>query len=526
LQPPPPSSSQETILILAPSGRDAEMAAALFAREGWPAAACPDFAALLRELTEPRGALLLAEEALSAERMPQLIGVLAAQPEWSDLPIVLLTSGSSSADRRDPLELFGGQGNVSLLERPIQMVTLLSAMRSALRARRRQYQVRDLLEQREQARQEALEANQAKDQFLAALSHELRTPLTPVLLTVAALQQQDGLDDAVIDDLALIHRNVELEAKLIDDLLDLTRITHGKLILHRQVADVHELLHHTVEMCCGPDVLPKKLAVTVSPRATEHHALCDPPRIQQVLWNLLKNAVKFTPALGCVTIVSENPAPGTLQISISDTGIGVSAEVLPQIFDAFAQGDARITRHFGGLGLGLAISKAIVDLHHGSLVVRSSGRGQGATFTLTLRAVPAPAPETADGGRLDRAPVLPFRILLVEDNEPTLHILTRLLTRAGHEVQGASSVAAALRLAREYPFDLLVTDLGLPDGTGIELMQQLRVHRPITGIALSGYGMEDDLESTAAAGFHTHLTKPVEWSSLEEALRRVRAELA
>jgi CheY-like chemotaxis protein len=406
------------------------------------------------------------------------------------------------------------------------MVTLLSAMRSALRARKRQYQVRDLLEQREQARQEALEANQTKDQFLAALSHELRTPLTPVLLTVAALQQQDGLDDGVIEDLALIHRNVELEAKLIDDLLDLTRITHGKLILHRQIADVDELLRHTVAMCCGPDVLPKKLSVDVQAHATEHHVLCDPPRIQQVLWNLMKNAVKFTPEHGRITIATRNPEPGTLQISISDTGIGVAPEVIPQIFDAFAQGDSRITKHFGGLGLGLAISKAIVDLHQGSLIVSSSGHGQGATFTLTLHTVDAPAPEALDGRRSDTAPVLPFRILLVEDNEPTLHILTRLLTRAGHEVQGAATVAAALRLAREYPFDLLVTDLGLPDGTGIELMQQLRAERPITGIVLSGYGMEDDVESTAAAGFHTHLTKPVEWSSLEDALRRVRAEAA
>jgi signal transduction histidine kinase len=522
LEATPPSSSQETILILAPSGRDAEMAASLFAREDWPAAICANFEALLHELSQLRGAVLLAEEALTAERMPQLIAALRAQPEWSDLPIVLLTSGSSRS--RDPVELFGGNGNVSLLERPIQMVTLLSAMRSALRARRRQYQVRDLLEQREQSRQEALEANQTKDQFLAALSHELRTPLTPVLLTVAALQQQDGLDDSVIDDLALIHRNVELEAKLIDDLLDLTRITHGKLILHRQIADVHELLRHTVEMCCGPDVLPKRLCVDAAAGAQEHHALCDPPRIQQVLWNLLKNAVKFTPEHGRVTIATENPTPGTLQISISDTGIGVAPEVMPQIFDAFAQGDSRITKHFGGLGLGLAISKAIVDLHQGSLVVSSSGPGQGATFTLTLQAVPAPAPEAVAGQGIDRAPVQPFRILLVEDHEPTLHILTRLLRRAGHEVQGAASVAAALRLAREYPFDLLVTDLGLPDGTGIELMEKLCAERPITGIALSGYGMEEDLESTAAAGFHTHLTKPVEWSSLEDALRRVRAE--
>jgi signal transduction histidine kinase len=499
------------------------MADSLFAREGWPAAVCPDFGALLHELAGSCGAILLAEEALNAERMPQLIAVLSEQPEWSDIPIILLTSGSSSRNR-DPLELFGGHGNVSLLERPIQMVTLLSAMRSALRARRRQYQVRDLLEQREQARQEALEANQTKDQFLAALSHELRTPLTPVLLTVAALQQQDGLDDSVIEDLALIHRNVELEAKLIDDLLDLTRITHGKLILHRQIADVDELLRHTVEMCCGPEVLPKKLCVDVSNKAVEHYALCDPPRIQQVLWNLLKNAVKFTPENGRITIASENPAPGTLQISISDTGIGVAPEVMPQIFDAFAQGDSRITKHFGGLGLGLAISKAIVDQHQGTLVVSSSGQGQGATFTLTLHAVKAPAPGTVEGREVDRAPVQPFRILLVEDNEPTLHILTRLLTRAGHEVHGAASIATALRLAREYPCDLLVTDLGLPDGTGIELMEKLRAERPIVGIVLSGYGMEDDLDSTAAAGFHTHLTKPVEWSSLEDALRRVRAE--
>jgi signal transduction histidine kinase/ActR/RegA family two-component response regulator len=519
--PPPDNRSEESIVILAPSGRDAELATGVFAREGWTSQTCPNLPSLLAALHADRGAVLLAEEALDSSTIAPLREFLAKQPHWSDIPVVLLTS-TSSTRVRSPLELFQGDGNVTLLERPLQVVTLVSTMRAALRARRRQYQVRSLLLEREQARQEALHANRTKDHFLAALSHELRTPLTPVLMTVAALKQDPALPPELKEDLSCIHRNVELEARLIDDLLDLTRITRGKLILHQQVMNLHHLVRQTVEMCCGPEA-PKHLQIDVQLDATKPFVHCDPARIQQVLWNLINNAIKFTPAHGRISLRTFDGEDHTFHLSVTDSGIGISPEVLPRLFDAFEQADTSITRRFGGLGLGLAITKAIVDLHEGSLRVTSEGPGRGATFHLCMQKVAPPA-QPMDPARTPELGALPpSRILLVEDHEATRLILTRLLKRAGHEVQSAASVAAALELGSRYDFEILVSDVGLPDGTGMDLCRKLKLDHAFFGIALSGYGMDEDLKATASAGFHAHLVKPVDWPRLEAALREVQS---
>jgi signal transduction histidine kinase/CheY-like chemotaxis protein len=377
----------------------------------------------------------------------------------------------------------------------------------------------------ERARREAVEANQAKDHFLAALSHELRTPLTPVLMTVAALQQDETVPDSVRAELSGIHRHVELEARLIDDLLDLTRVTRGKLVLHRNVVDVNELLEHAVETCCGEDIAHRRMKISVRPEAREHHTFGDPARLHQVMCNLLNNALKFTPDGGTIELISSNPQPGTIGICVADSGMGITAELLPRLFDAFEQGNPAVTRRFGGLGLGLAISKAIVDLHGGTLRAESDGKGRGAKFTLELEAVAAPqAEETTSAPHLPLF-TQPLRILLTEDHEATRAILTRLLTRAGHHVRAAGNVSDALALAAQHTFDLLVSDLGLPDGHGSDLMRELRDRYGLRGIALSGYGMEEDVRESAAAGFALHLTKPVEWRRLEAALSTFGSEM-
>jgi len=376
------------------------------------------------------------------------------------------------------------------------------------------------------ARQEAIEANQAKDHFLAALSHELRTPLTPVLMTVAAMRQDPALPPLFQRDLGLIYRNVELEARLIDDLLDLTRVTRGKLVLHQEVADVHELLEHTIHMCCEPDVVPKTLVITYQAGARNHHVCCDPARVQQVFWNLINNAIKFTPENGSIAIETRNRAPDRIEVTVTDSGIGIDADVLPRLFDAFEQGGTAITRKFGGLGLGLAISKAITEMHGGVLSAASEGRDRGAAFTLDLatcvaRATPDLVALPNSSGRARH-----LKILLAEDHEPTRNVLTRLLARAGHEVRAAATVAQALKFAEDGHFDLLVSDLGLPDSTGSELMRQLRATRGMRGIALSGYGMEEDIKASLEAGFAIHLTKPVDWNRLEAAVNRLMADTA
>ncbi|MDZ4401167.1 ATP-binding protein [Prosthecobacter sp.] len=386
----------------------------------------------------------------------------------------------------------------------------------------------------QQAKDVAEAANRAKDEFLAILSHELRTPLTPVLATVAMLREAADTSPALLQELDTIQRNVQLEARLIDDLLDLTRISRGKLELHQAVVDVRALLAHAVRNYLIDQATEKNLKVEVKVAETAAtHIVGDAPRITQVLWNLLQNACKFTPAGGTITIRAFNDSassgpPPALIVEITDTGIGIDPAVLPRIFTAFDQGERSRTRLFGGLGLGLAISLAITEKHGGTLTASSPGTGQGATFTLRLPTVPASTAE-ATAPAAPAVPVQPAeahagRILLVEDHADSARQLTRLLMREGHEVTGAAAVAEAMQLADKHTFDLLVSDLGLPDGSGIDLMRHLAAHHPMPGIALSGYGMEEDVKASLAAGFQLHLTKPVDWPDLKAAIQRLLDE--
>ncbi|HEY3568098.1 MAG TPA: PAS domain S-box protein [Thermoanaerobaculia bacterium] len=385
-------------------------------------------------------------------------------------------------------------------------------------------------EELERAHREAQAANEAKDRFLATLSHELRTPLTPVLAVLSRLETDRGLSGHG-EDLATLRRNVELEARLIDDLLDLTRIASGKLELHRREVDAREVIEHALSTVRG-ELEVRKLRLDVALAAEDHHVWADPPRLTQVLWNLLSNAAKFTPEGGTVSVRSRvDGRSRELVIEVRDTGIGIETDVLPRIFEAFEQTGRRITRKFGGLGLGLAVSRAIVDLHGGRLQATSEGRGRGATFTvrLPLGGVQEDLDETgiwlsrpgvpAVSVKPDRA----LRILLVEDHEDTARAMADLLELMGHEVTLAGSVASALAVAETVRdrIDLVVSDLGLPDGSGQDLMRELIRLYGWKGIALSGYGMEEDVRRSREAGFARHLTKPVDLDTLRAAIRQV-----
>ncbi len=372
------------------------------------------------------------------------------------------------------------------------------------------------------AKEAAESANNAKDRFLAVLSHELRTPLTPVLSTVHALETDDDLPRDFLPYVEIIRRNVELEARLIDDLLDLTRISKGKIQLSQEVVDCHMLIRNVLEMVQA-DVKKKHIITSVDLLAERHHVCADPARLQQIFWNLIKNAVKFTPAEGRILIRSRNDERGRIAVEVIDTGIGIDAEVLPKIFDAFEQGEEGITRRFGGLGLGLAITRALVDLHQGAIEVSSAGKGTGATFkvafdTLEVRPAASAEQERAEDTDGERGSL---RILIVDDHEDTSRVMKMLLERRGYRVRTANSVGSALAVAEGYPFDLLISDIGLPDGTGIDLMERLRRLREVTGIALSGFGMEEDVLRSHAAGFRLHLTKPVSFSRLIEAIQEI-----
>ncbi len=371
--------------------------------------------------------------------------------------------------------------------------------------------------------QEKARSNLAKDQFLAMLSHELRTPLTPVIAsTIELLEGEEGLPEHIQESLHMIRRNVELEARLIDDLLDLTRISRGKVQLNFEVVDAHSLLQNALEICQS-EIERKHLTLRLDLAAQKVHLRADPARLQQIFWNIIKNAVKFTPENGQIHISTSNDSDEQLHVEIVDTGLGIESETLPKIFDAFEQGTRK---SFGGLGLGLAISKTLVEAHKGSITAESAGRDQGARFSLSFPTCPKPDRDAVPMVRRQASQRQSMRILLVEDHEDTNKSLTKLLRRRGYDVQSAASVHSALDLAAREEFDVLISDLGLPDGSGIELMQKLSPDRSLFGIALTGFGMEEDIRKSREAGFRHHLVKPIDLTKLDQLIQESVAEVS
>jgi signal transduction histidine kinase len=361
-------------------------------------------------------------------------------------------------------------------------------------------------------------ANRTKDNFLAMLSHELRTPLTPVLAALDALKSDSPLPAELNATLAMMRRNIELESQLIDDLLDLTRIAKDKLQLQFESVDAHQAIANVVEICAS-GVSAKKLHVQLDLRASHFRIMADPAKFQQIIWNLVKNAIKFTGENGAITVSSANQPTDILTIAVSDTGIGIEPEIMQRIFNPFEQGERSFQRRFGGLGLGLTISKSLAQAHGASLTAKSEGRDRGATFLLTMKtaglndARSKPAAASAQSSRTS------VRILLVDDHPDTCAALKRLLVLHGHHVVAVHSMRAAMAAAENNSFDLLISDVGLPDGNGMELLRQLRSKFPIAGIAISGFGMDADIGKSLEAGFSAHLVKPVKLEKLEAAIQ-------
>jgi signal transduction histidine kinase len=377
-----PSNHERRILILAPTGKDAQLTAEFLTKARLFPHVCRDVPELCDEIGDGCGAIILAEEILLENSIGGLVSLLAGQPSWSDVPILLVTSGGEASQTQiRRLGIFGPAGNVILLERPFRPGTLISTLEVALRARQRQYEARDFVEELKRAHDEIQVASQAKDRFLAALSHELRTPLNPALLIASEFAVDHGLSEEVRRNFETIRNHIELEARLIDDLLDLTRITSGKMILNRQPVDVHQVLTDALAIV-QPDCEEKHIQVNLKLGVSRCIVDGDAVRLQQVFWNILKNAVKFTPSHGTITVESSVSGGNEdyLCVQVKDTGIGMIPAELANVFHAFVQGDHR----FGGLGLGLAITKNLVQLHMGRLSADSAGRNQGSTFSVEL----------------------------------------------------------------------------------------------------------------------------------------------
>jgi PAS domain S-box-containing protein len=379
------------------------------------------------------------------------------------------------------------------------------------------------------AKDAAEAASRAKGEFLATLSHELRTPLTPVLLTVSLIESHPDLPDDVREDVATIRRNVELESQLISDLLDLTRIERGKLQLDLHDVDLHLILRSAIDICQRE----ASAKLTAELGAARHTVRGDGTRLQQVFWNLINNAIKFTPQQGTITVRTSNADDDRgggprVRVEVIDTGSGIDPLVLPKLFSAFEQGEVRAARQQAGLGLGLAISKKLTEAHGGTIAVRSAGRGRGSTFTVELPVVIGQFVRVAspvERPAVLRAAPQPLNVLLVEDHEPTLRVLEKLLRQIGHRVTGTTTVTTALAAAAQEAFDLIISDLGLPDGSGLDVMRRLRREFAGRAIALTGYGMDADVDASRAAGFTLHLTKPVDLAQLESAIDRVTSSV-
>jgi CheY-like chemotaxis protein len=352
----------------------------------------------------------------------------------------------------------------------------------------------------------------------------LRNPLSPVIAMVGELEARSSDDSELRAPLEVIRRNVELEARLIDDLLDVTRIAKGKLQLSFEVTSVHEALRRVYEIC-REDIRQKDLSFEFRLQAERDYVHGDPARLQQVFWNLIKNGVKFTASGGHIVVETENLSDHRIAIRTIDSGIGVDPNKIGKIFNAFEQGQSSITRKFGGLGLGLAISKAMVRAHGGTISVESEGLGKGTTFTVVLNTVPTPveadAPEPEFSAHDEKAVERKGHLLVVDDHHDTCIGMKMLLERRGYQITLAHTAGQALEKAESEQFDLLISDIGLPDRSGYELMQELQSKSALRGIALSGFGTEKDVDRARAAGFSEHLTKPINVERLDEAIRNL-----
>ncbi|MDB6072076.1 MAG: hypothetical protein JWL81_3247 [Verrucomicrobiales bacterium] len=359
-------------------------------------------------------------------------------------------------------------------------------------------------------------ASAAKDEFLAILSHELRTPLNPIFTRLSLLEENPALPEDALEDIRLIRRNLELETRLIDDLLDMTRIARGKIAIKKTPEDLHRIIE-SAGHACSHFATQEGIGLELRLLADSCVVAGDSARLQQVFWNLLNNAIKFSPVGSRVVVSSENEGD-CIRVSVKDAGRGINADRISVIFQPFEQDDAHDTGSMGGLGLGLAICKSIIEAHGGTIRAQSGGAGCGAMFEVTLRLtqekivsreVPAAGRPVASAG---------LRILLVDDHDDTRVSLKKLLERRGHQVETASTMRQAHELARPGVFQLLISDIGLPDASGHQLMQSLRGDPDLKAIAVSGYGMPADIGRSLESGFLMHLTKPLKIADLDNAI--------
>jgi signal transduction histidine kinase/CheY-like chemotaxis protein len=535
-----PPARNLSVLLLPPTSRDAEAIQKVLSREGIECEVCASLADICARLSKGVGAVFISEESLY-DGHKELAACVTAQPVWSDLPIIVLSK--SGVELPALSAMIATLGNVSLLERPVRMTTLVSVVRSALRARERQYQVRDQLQAREKAeaertilleaeraaRGEAERAGQMKDEFLATLSHELRTPLNAVLGWAQLLQMPSVDAKEMAEGIIVIERNARAQAQIIEDLLDMSRIISGKVRLQVQSLDLANVVQAALETV-QPAAYAKEIRVRALLDSEVGPITGDPNRLQQVFWNLLSNAVKFTPKGGKVQVELKR-VDSHLEVSVTDNGEGIDPAFLPHVFDRFRQADATSSRAHGGLGLGLAIVRQLVELHGGTITVRSAGRNCGSSFVVALPMMAVhgsrePKVErrhttSTDSPKMVHQPtrMAGVKIVIVDDEPDARSLLRRLLEDCNAEVHTAETAEEAVALVQAERPHVLISDIGMPNEDGYGLIRRVRALSAETGghtpaVALTAYARAEDRVTAIVAGFQHHLSKPVEPNEL------------
>jgi signal transduction histidine kinase len=493
------SPLEDRVLFLMPTSEDADLAGATLRRAGFAVVALPDATALATEIGRGAAAVVVESEALGPDAVTVISGAVGLQEPWSDLPILVLCRANHRLVTASPSH--ESLGNVALVEQPAQIAILVDAVKAAVRTRRRQYAARDLMRQLGRA-------VDARDEFLAMLGHELRNPLGAILLALPLVRS--SADERPR---GIIERQARRLARLVDDLLEVSRVTRGQITLRREVVDLNEIVGEAVAgLAEAARLQGLDLAVSLWRERVPIHA--DPVRVEQIVANLLANALKYTPSGGRVTVLVARRNEKA-SIRVCDDGIGIPAEMTSRIFEPFTQAATTIDRAQGGLGLGLALVKRLVDQHGGVVEARSPGPGQGSEFEVILpiaavaecgeRALPRQEPRS---GKL--------RVLVVEDNEDNRDALRLLVEHLGHEVDavedGLRGVARALS---DHP-DVMLVDIGLPGLDGYEVARRVRsaLGQDVKLVAVTGYGQPEDRRRAIAAGFDQHLTKPVDYDTL------------
>src|SRR4051794_24501732 len=504
------------VLIFAPVGRDAALTADLLEGAAIPCHVCRSIDELRDNVQRGAGAVLLTEEALTDPHIEDLAAALEVQPEWSDVSVLLFAGGEHAPASLRTLRTLEVLRNVTLLDRPIRVSAVISTVQAALRGRRRQYELRDVLVALDRARTDAEQANRLKDEFLATLSHELRTPLNAILGWVAMLRQEQVEPARRPRILEIVERNAKAQAQLIADVLDISRMISGRVKLNIRKLSLARVVLDAVDSI-RPAAAAKGLALHLNVQeGPVVHA--DPDRLQQVIWNVISNAAKFSPEGGRidVTVVADDAAA---TITVCDTGIGIAREFLPHVFDRFRQADQGFTRSAGGLGLGLAIVKHLVEMHGGHVAAESEGVGCGAKFSIRLPLAkasslqPSSAPSDEDTSGMPLVDLSGHLLLIVDDDETTRELVQTILQQAGARVKAASSVRMALAEFETEQPDLLVADIGMPGEDGLSLIRRIRQRSESRGgrlpaVALSAFARTEDRDAALGAGFDDFLTKP------------------